>query len=110
MWRNSIRVEPGRCSVASEMLKKQTGRPHSSLFQDLFQAAVDQSLSRVRPFVTPWTVACQAPFSMGFPRQEPWSGLSFPSPGDLPDPGVKPASPAWQVDSLPLSHLGKSLL
>ena len=44
--------------------------------------------------VTPWTVARQAPMSMGFPRQEYWSGLPFPSPGDLPDPGFKPASPA----------------
>ena len=45
-------------------------------------------------FVTPWTVAHQASLSMGFPRQEFWSGLPFPSPGDLPDPGIKPASPA----------------
>ena len=80
--------------------KEKTGRPHSSLFQDLFQAAVDQSLSRVRPFVTPWTVACQAPFSMGFPRQEPWSGLSFPFPGDLSDSGIEPRSPALQADAL----------
>ena len=43
---------------------------------------------------TPWTVACQAPLSMGFSRQEYWSGLPFPSPGDLPGPGMKPASPA----------------
>ena len=43
-------------------------------------------------FATPWTVACQAPLSMGFPRQEYWSGLPFPSLGDLPDPGIKPAS------------------
>ena len=43
---------------------------------------------------------------MGFPRQEYWSGLPFPSPGDLPDPGIEPASPMSQVDSLPLSHLG----
>ena len=40
--------------------------------------------------MTPWTVACQAPLSMGFPRQEYWSGLPFPSPGDLPNPGIKP--------------------
>ena len=53
--------------------------------------------------VTPWTVTLQAPLSMGFTRQEYWSGLSFPSPGDLP--GIKPVSPAWQMDSLPLSHL-----
>ena len=43
---------------------------------------------------TPWTVACQAPLSMEFSRQEYWSGLPFPSPGDLPDAGIKPASPA----------------
>ena len=43
-------------------------------------------------FATPWTVACQAPPSMGFSRQDYWSGLPFPSPGDLPDPGIKPAS------------------
>ena len=49
----------------------------------------------------PWTVACQSPLSMGFSRQEYWSGLSFPSPEDLPDPGIKPMSPALQADSLP---------
>ena len=51
-------------------------------------------LSRVRLFVTPWTVAYQASPSMGFSRQEYWSGLSFPSPGDLPDPGIESGSPA----------------
>ena len=51
--------------------------------------------------VTPWTVAHQAPLSMGFSRQEYWSGLPFPSPGDLPDPGIEPGSPALQADSLP---------
>ena len=50
---------------------------------------------------TPWTVACQAPLSMGFSRQEYWSGLLFPSPGDLPDPGIEPRSPALQADFLP---------
>ena len=45
-------------------------------------------------FVTPWIIACQVPLSMGFPRQESWSGLPFPPPGDLPDPGIKPTSPA----------------
>ena len=57
-----------------------------------------ESLSRVRLFVTPWTVARQAPLSVEFPRQEYWSGLPFPSSGDLPDPGIKPRSPALQVD------------
>ena len=50
--------------------------------------------------VTPWTVAYHAPPSMGFSRQEYWSGLPFPSPGDLPDPGIKPGSPALQADAL----------
>ena len=53
-----------------------------------------KSLSRVRLFAIPWTVAYQAPQSMGFSRQESWSGLPFPSPGNLPDPGVEPRSPA----------------
>ena len=59
--------------------------------------------------VTPWTVACQAPQSMEFKfsRQEYWSGLPFPSPGDLPDPGIKPWSPALQADSLPSEPPGK---
>ena len=51
--------------------------------------------------VTPWTVAHQAPLAMGFPRQEYWSGLPFPSSGDFPDPGIKSRSPALQADSLP---------
>ena len=59
-----------------------------------------KSLSRDRLFVTPWTVAYQAPPSMGFSRQECWSGLPFPSPGDLPDPGIEPRSPALQADAL----------
>ena len=55
---------------------------------------------------TPWMVALQAPLSMEFLRQEYWSGLPFPSPGDLPEPGIKPTSPSWQADSFPLSHQG----
>ena len=60
-------------------------------------------LSHVLLFVTLWTEACQAPPSMEFSRPKYWSGLLFPTPGDLPDPGIEPtslASPAWQVDSL----------
>ena len=49
----------------------------------------------------PWTAACQAPLSMGFSRQKYWSGLPFPSPGHLPDPGIEPMSPALQADDLP---------
>ena len=59
-----------------------------------------KSLSRVRLFATPWTVAHQAPPSMGFSRQEYWSGLPFLSPGDLSDPGIEPRSPTLQADIL----------
>ena len=64
-------------------------------------ACVFSRFSHVRLFATPWTVACQFPLSMGFSRQEYWSGLTFPSSGDLPNPGIKPRSPALQTDSLP---------
>ena len=59
-----------------------------------------KSLSRIRLFATPWTIAHQAPRSMGFSRQEYWSGLPFPSPGDLPDLGIEPRSPALEADAL----------
>ena len=59
-----------------------------------------KSLSHVRLLVTPWTVAYQSPQSMKFSRQEYWSGLPFPSPGDLPDRGIEPGSPALQADAL----------
>ena len=58
---------------------------------------------------TPWTVAHQAPLSMGFSRQEYWSGLPFPSPGDLPNPGIEPRSPALQPNSLPTELRGKPI-
>ena len=60
-----------------------------------------KSLSHVRLFATPWTVAYQAPQSMEFSRQEYWSRLPFPSPLDLPNPGIEPGSPALQADALP---------
>ena len=66
-----------------------------------------KSLSRVRLFATPWTVAYQAPLSMGFSRQECCSGLPFPSPGDLPNPGIEPGSPTLQADALPSEPSGK---
>ena len=69
-----------------------------------------KSISCVRLFVTPWTVARQAPLSMEFFRQEYWSGLPFPSPGDLPTPGIKPGSPALQADASPSEPPGKPLL
>ena len=66
-----------------------------------------QSLSRVRLFAIPWTVACQVPLSMAFNREEYWSGLPFPSPEDLPNPGIKPRSPILQAKSLPSVPPGK---
>ena len=65
--------------------------------------------SDVQLFATPWPIAHKAPLSMGFSRQENWSGVLCPPPRDLPKPGIKPmspAAPALQVDSLPLSHQG----
>ena len=66
-------------------------------------------LSRVRLFATPWPVAYQVPPSMGFSRQECWSGLPFPSPGDVPDPGIEPGSPTLRADALPSEPPGKLL-
>ena len=68
-----------------------------------------KSLSRVRLFATPWTIAYQASQSIGFSRQEYRSGLLFPSPGDLPYPGIEPGSPALQVDALSSEPPGKPL-
>ena len=66
-------------------------------------------LNHVQLFATPWTGAYQAPLYMGFSRQEYQSGLPFPSPGDLPDPGIEPGSPALQADALPSEPTGKPL-
>ena len=74
----------------------------------LLQSVKVKSLSRVRLLTTPWTAAYQAPPSMGFSRQEYWSGLPFPSPGDLPDPGIEPGSPAFQADALTAEPPGKN--
>ena len=66
-----------------------------------------KSLSHVQLFATPWTAAYQAPLPKGFSRQEYWSGLPFPSPGDLPDPGVEARSPTLQADVLISEPPGK---
>ena len=68
-----------------------------------------KSLSRVQLFATPWTVTYQALLSMGFSKQEYWSGLRFPSPGDPLDPGIEPGSPALQADALTSEPPGKPL-
>ena len=66
-------------------------------------------VGHVQLFATPWTVDPQAPLSMGFSRQEYWNGLPFPSPGDLPNPGIEPGPPALQANSLPTEPLGKPI-
>ena len=66
--------------------------------------------SHIQLFATLWTVALQAPLSMRFSRQEYWNGLPFPSPGDLPDPGIKPRSPTLEADALTSEPPGKTLL
>ena len=73
---------------------------HLRSFQVCTKSKKVKSLSRVWLFMTPWTVAYQAPQSTEFSRQEYWSGLPFPSPGDLPNPGIEPGSPALQADTL----------
>ena len=75
--------------------------------KDIVSVKVKVLVICVQLFVTPWTVAHQASLSMKFSRQEYWSGLPFPSPGDLPDPGIEPRSPSLQADSLPSEPPGK---
>ena len=75
-----------------------------------YQKVKVKSLSHVWLFAIPWTVAHQAPPSMGFSKQEYWSGLPYASPGDLPDPGTEPGSPALQTDALPSEPPGKPSL
>ena len=76
----------------------------------IFTKVKVKSLSRVRHFATPWTVAYQTSLPMGFSRQEYWSGLPFPSPEALPDPGIEPRSPALQADTLSSEPPGKTSL
>ena len=96
--------------VGSELGGLNRARRGSFYSEGRSQARVDECmciLSCVRLFVTPWTVARQAPLSKAFPKQEYWSGLSFPSPGDLPDPGIKPMPPALAGGFLTAEPLGK---
>ena len=80
---------------------------HPTEITKLFISCEIKSFSRVRLFVTPWTVAYQAPPYMEFSRQEYWSGLPFPSPRELPNPGIEPRSPALHADALPSEPPGK---
>ena len=82
---------------------------HTHPLQILLPYESESEVAQSFPTLTPWTVAYQAPPSMGFSRQEYWSGLPFPSPEVLPDPGIKPRSPALQADALPSEPPGKPL-
>ena len=88
-----------------------TAEPPGKPFKYYIERKVEvKSLSRVRLFAIPGTAVYQASLSMGFSRQEYWSGLPFPSPGDLPDPGIDPRSPALQADALPSEPPGNTTL
>ena len=92
---------PPKGSKVSKLKNEDYGRYKMELLLSRF--------SRAQLFVTPWTVPCQVPLSLGFSRQEYWSGLLFPSPGHLPDSGIEPGSPALQADSLPSELPGEKL-
>ena len=86
--------------------------PKSEILKDLIQASIYKTCvclvaQLVQLFLTPQTVALQAPLSMKFSRQEYWSGSPFPSPGNLPNPGIEPGSPALQAEALPSEPPGK---
>ena len=81
-----------------------------TLHMDITTALLLSCFNHVRLFATIWAVACQAPLSMEFSRQEYWSGLLVPSPGALPDPGIESGSPTLQADSLPTEPPGKQQL
>ena len=92
--------------LANEMVER-CHALHQGRTTARFLVRVQGWLSVKVSVMTPWTVARQAPLSMGFSRREYWNGLPFPSPGNLPDPGIEPGSSALQVESLPLSHQGR---
>ena len=89
-------IEPRSPALQEDYLPAEPQRKPITIYQ--LQV---KSLSCVQLFATPWTVDYEASPSMGFSRQEYWSGLPFPSPGDLPNPGIEPGSPALQADALP---------
>ena len=93
--RDSVHVRPGDTRPSQRHFSQQfiVDYPRASPGESVSCSAVSDSM-------TPWTVACQAPLSRGFSRQEHWSGLPFPSPGHRPNPEIKPESPALQASSL----------
>ena len=100
-------LEWGSFSLLQGIFPTQVSRIGGGFFTSLNKWKWVKSLSRVWLFVIPWTVVYQVSLSMGFSRQEYWSGVPFPSPGDLPDPGIEPRSPALQAEALPTEPPGK---
>ena len=94
-------------SLYTETLKTQSKDLQTEKHEEIKNICESELLSCVRLLETPWTAASQAPPSMGFSRQEYQSGLPFPSPGDLANPGIEPESPTLQVDTLPSKPPGK---
>ena len=82
------------CADQRPFMNQEPSKQYGWSFRSIFWGIHAQSLSHVWLYETPWTVACQAPLFMGFSRQAYWSGLPCPPPGDLPDPGIEPVSPA----------------
>ena len=101
-----VKVDSGRRGCKKDIMKHLGEGKKGNGSNGLLVSEV-KSLSRVRLFATPWTVAYQAPPSMGFSRQRYWSALPFPSPGDLPNPGIEPGSPTLQTDALLSEPPGK---
>ena len=93
---SGCRFDPwlGKFHMLLRVAKKKNPKNIFHLILKIILWSEVKSLSCVQLFATPWTVACQAPLSMGFSRQDYWSGLPFPSSGDLPNPGIEPRSPA----------------
>ena len=110
--RQELRLVSGEVLDSTTFLKKgKPAREKASIYWMVVDLVLLFSQSVMSDsVVTPWTIACQAPLSMGFPRQEYWSGLPFPFPGESSWPRIEPESPALQADSLPLSHLDKMFI
>ena len=108
MWLDKQKFNPGLMRKWRHPFKRKHQRNNQQK-QEPSSLYLIHSLSHVQLFATPWTVAHQAPPSMGFSRQEYWSGFPLPSPGDLPNSGIEPGSPTFQADALTSERPGKNV-